>query len=72
MKKQIHKYGADVHADNDYALRWASENGHKDVVELLLKAGSDVHADDDYALRIASYYGYNDIIELKFIASLSI
>ena len=39
--------GADVHADNDGALRWASKNGHKDVVELLLKNGADIHAYDD-------------------------
>ena len=27
--------GADVHADDDWALRMASENGHTDTVELL-------------------------------------
>lgn len=34
MKKQIHKYGADVHADNDYALRIASYYGYNDIIEL--------------------------------------
>ena len=27
--------GADVHAENDEALRWASMNGHADVVKIL-------------------------------------
>lgn len=27
--------GANVHADCDYALRWASQNGHHEVVKLL-------------------------------------
>ena len=35
--------GADVHANNDYALCCAATNGHKDVVELLLNEGVDVH-----------------------------
>jgi len=29
--------GADVHADNDEALKWAFEEGHHDVVKLLKK-----------------------------------
>jgi len=33
------KAGADVHADNDCAIRWASEHGHTSVVELLKKHG---------------------------------
>ena len=56
--------GADVHADNDGALRWASKNGHKDVVELLLKNGADIHAYDDRALQLASRNGHKDVVEL--------
>jgi ankyrin repeat protein len=58
------KNGANVHAKNDYALRWASGNGHKDVVELLLKNGVNVHADNDDALRWASANGHKDVVEL--------
>ena len=32
------KNGANVHAEDDCALGWASENGHADVVKLLNKA----------------------------------
>jgi len=46
--------GADVHADDDYALRWAARYGHADVVELLLEAKADVHADNEEALRQAA------------------
>ena len=56
--------GADIHADEDYALQYASQNGHKDVVELLLKNGADVHVNDDFALLLASYYNHKDVVEL--------
>ena len=38
---------ADIHADNDNALRWAAEKGHTETVKVLLEAGADVHALDD-------------------------
>ncbi|MEK0336906.1 MAG: hypothetical protein QQN41_05665, partial [Nitrosopumilus sp.] len=43
VKKAIER-GANVNVSNDYALRFASENGHYDVVKLLLDSGVDVHA----------------------------
>ena len=58
------KNGTDVHTQNDYALRWASGNGHKDVVELLLKNGANVHAYNDLALQWASENGHKDVVEL--------
>jgi ankyrin repeat protein len=33
------EYGADVHAGNDWVLRYASNNGHYEVVELLESYG---------------------------------
>ena len=45
--------GTNVHADDDTALRAASQNGGADVVEVLLKAGADVHAKNDVVLRAA-------------------
>lgn len=62
--KQLLEAGADVHAQNDYALRLASEYGHTEVLELLLEAGANVHADNDQALRVAAYGGHTEIIRL--------
>ena len=70
--------GADVHAKNDYALRYASMYGNLPVVKVLVKAGADVHAadddalrsasashaDNDYALRRASMYGHLSIVKV--------
>src|SRR5580704_11081624 len=43
--------GADVHADNDFALRRSAGNGHLEVVRLLIELGANVHADNNYALQ---------------------
>ena len=40
VKKALER-DADVHAADDAALREASMNGHKDIVELLLKNGAN-------------------------------
>ena len=53
--------GADVHADDDEALRWASGNGHLEVVRLLLEKGADVHA---RALQWASQRGHLEVVRL--------
>ena len=31
---------------NDYALRWASENGHLEVVKYLVENKANIHADE--------------------------
>jgi ankyrin repeat protein len=54
--------GADVHANNDEALRRAAEAGHTDVVRLLLGAGADVHARDDEALWRAARSGRTEVV----------
>jgi len=57
------KHGADVHADNEEALRLASRYGHLDVVKVLVQHGADVHASNDGALRLASEYGHIDVVK---------
>ena len=51
-------------ADN-FAIRFASENGYLEVVQLLLQNERvDPSADDNYAIRLASYNGHMDIVRL--------
>jgi hypothetical protein len=56
--------GADIHAENDWALHTASRNGHTEVVRLLLDRGADIHANNDWALRWASRYGHTETVKL--------
>ena len=56
--------GVDIHAENDKALRWASNHGHEEVVRLLLEQGADVHAESDEALRWASGCGHEAVVRL--------
>ena len=56
--------GANVHAEQDEALRLACSGGHAGVVQLLLAHGADVHSQND---SIASTYnddGYGHVAEL--------
>jgi len=44
-------------------FQWASENGHLEVVKLLVEKGADIHADNDNALRWASKNGHLEVVE---------
>ena len=55
--------GANVHAQDDEALRRASHNGRLAVVQTLLNAGANVHANNDYALRWASENGHGAVVQ---------
>jgi len=48
------RHGADVHGDQDCALRCAAAEGHDLVVDLLLRAGADVHVWNDVVLAAAT------------------
>ena len=54
------EHGANIHAQDDYAIRFASEDGRTDMVKLLLKYKPDIHANSDYAIQM----GNPDIIKL--------
>ena len=56
--------GADVHANDDYALRLASGNGHTDVVQVLIQQGANVHAGGGEALLMASMVGHDAVVQL--------
>lgn len=53
-------------------LRCAAENGHLEIVKLLLEAGADVHAEDNYALRWAATNGHTEIVRLLLEAGADV
>ena len=42
--------------------RWASENGHLEVVRYLVEQGANIHANNDYAIRWASENGHLEVV----------
>src|SRR5690606_31898828 len=52
--KYLLAHGADIHARNDDAFRWAARKGHLATMEYLLAHGADIHAKNNYALYWAS------------------
>ena len=64
--------GANVHAQNDMALRVASKKGHVDVVQILLAAGADVHAQNDTALLWASEWDHVDVVQVLLAAGANV
>src|SRR3989344_4836464 len=57
------EHGADIHANNDLALRSSAQNGHLPVVQFLLEQGADIHADNDLALRWSACYGHLSVVQ---------
>jgi ankyrin repeat protein len=62
--------GANIHADNNLALRCASKYGHLEIVKFLVKNGADIHADNDRVLKLASLNGHFEVVE--YLKSLSV
>lgn len=62
--ERLIKEGADVHARNDEALRWATSKGYLEVVKVLLEYDADVRASDNEALCWAAEKGYLEIAKL--------
>jgi hypothetical protein len=57
--------GVDPTAKDNYAIQYASENGHLEVVKLLLEQpGVDPSADDNHAIRWASQKGHLEVVKL--------
>ena len=57
----------DIRSDDNYALRWASENGHFEVVKYLCETYQltieDIRSENNYALRWASLNGYFEVVK---------
>ena len=56
--------GADIHFDDDSALRWASKHGYLKIVRLLLCHGANVHAVDEYTLQWAVENSHFGVVKL--------
>lgn len=63
--KELLENGADPTVENNGAIRYASENGHVKILDLLLQDGrADPTANDNYPIRMAVWYGYSEIVEM--------
>ena len=58
------KNGADIHADDNWAVRMASMCGYTETVKLLIENGADITANDNYAVRWASWSGMTETVKL--------
>jgi hypothetical protein len=56
--------GADVHAEQDEALRFGSAQGKTGFVRTLLRKGASVEAKDCEALRAARQNGHERIVDI--------
>jgi len=61
--KELLDQGEDPKAENSGALVWAAEEGHTDIVRLLIPY-SDVKANNSEALINAARYGHTDVVKL--------
>jgi len=61
--KNLLDQGADIHDDNDWALRESAFYGYLEIVKFLLTQGANIHADDDYALREAATNGHLETVK---------
>ena len=62
--KELINEGANIHADNEFPLRWAVENNYPEIVKLLIDYGANIHIEEEEALITASINGYFDIVKL--------
>ena len=63
LVKSLVSQDADIHADNDSALRYASYNGHLEVVKYLVEKGAEIHSLNDIALKFACENGNINVVK---------
>jgi len=66
------KVGTDVHAKNDFALRWTARDGDLEMVKILLQKGADVHARNDDALHWAIQNDHSEIVKILLKAGANV
>jgi len=60
----LHDRGADIHAKDDDALRWACRHKHLEIIKYLLDRGADIHTNNDEVLRFAFYNNHTKVVKL--------
>ena len=63
---------ADIHTENNIAIKSASRLGYLEIVEFLLANGADFTANDNYALRYAVAGSHFEIVEALLNAGADI
>ena len=58
--------GADVRTEDSIAVRFASRNGHRNVVKYLIEKGADFWTNNNHAIREASENGHLEVV--KYLA----
>jgi hypothetical protein len=64
--------GADIHYQDDIALKTSAYNGFLDMVKILVSKGANVHAGDDYPLRTSAQNGFLDIVKYLVLKGANI
>ena len=63
--KKLIENGIDPSDNNNYAIKWASKNGHLEIVKLLLQDKRvDPSANNNYAIKWASKNGHTEVVKL--------
>ena len=63
LVKYLVELGADITAQDNYALREASYEGHLPVVKYLVEHGADISANDNQAVIYASENGHLPVVQ---------
>lgn len=59
----LYENGADITADDNYAIRIAAYDGYLEVVKYLHQNGADITAVNNYAIRLAAKNGHLDVVK---------
>ena len=76
--KDLLQFGADIHANNDSALRLAARNGQTEMVQELLQPtcgfiqGADIHAMNDGALKYAAENGHTETVQALLLRGANV
>ena len=63
LVKYFLKQGADLHANDEGALRSAARYGHFDIVKYLVEQGANLHVQNEEALRWAASKGRLNVVK---------